>query len=70
MRKLLLLAFAFLLICPLLTAQQPLDNDAIIKLAKAAISDDLLITTINASPGHYDVSPNGLIALKAASLSD
>jgi hypothetical protein len=70
MRKLLLLAFAFLLICPLLPAQQALDNDSVIKLAKAGISDDLLITTINASPGHYDVSPNGLIALKAASLSD
>jgi hypothetical protein len=69
MRKL-LLAFVFLLISPTLPAQRTLDNDAVIKLSKAGISDDLLITTINASPGHYDVSPDGLIVLKAANLSD
>lgn len=70
MPRLLLLAFGLLFICPVLPAQQPLDNNAVIKLAQAGLSDDLLVTTINASPGHYDVSPNGLIALKAASLSD
>ena len=65
-----LLSFAFLLICPILPAQQTLDNAAVIKLAKAGLSDDLLVTTINASPGQFDTSPNGLIALKAAKLSD
>jgi hypothetical protein len=71
MRKLLLLlGFVFLLICPILSAQQTLDNDAVIKLAKAGLSDDLLITTINASPGHYDVSPDGQLALRKANLSD
>jgi hypothetical protein len=70
MRRLLLFAFVFLLISPILPAQQTLDNDAVIKLSRAGVSDDLLITSINASPGHYDVSPDGLIALKAAKLSD
>jgi hypothetical protein len=59
-----------LLFSPILPAQQTLDNDAVIKLARAGLSDDLLITTIKASPGYYDVSPNGLIALKTAKLSD
>jgi hypothetical protein len=67
MRKLLLL---FLLVCPILQAQQPLDNDAVIKLAKAGLSDDQIITTINGSPGNYDISTDGLIALKTAKVGD
>lgn len=64
--------FAFLLavICPLLLAQQAMNNDAVIKLVKAGLSDDLIVTTINASPGNYDTSANGLIALKSAGASD
>jgi hypothetical protein len=59
-----------LAISPLLFAQQALNNDAVIKLVKAGLSDDLIVTTINASPGTYDTSPDGLIALKAAGASD
>src|ERR1700683_2222921 len=69
MRKL-LLGLIFLFICPILPAQQTLDNDAVIKLAQAGLSDELLITTINASPGNYDISTDGLIALKAGKISD
>jgi hypothetical protein len=60
----------FLAICPLAIAQQALNNDAIIKLVKAGMSDDLIVTTINAQPGAYDVSPDGLIALKTGGASD
>ena len=69
MRKL-LFGFIFLFICPILPAQQTLYNDAVIKLAQAGLSDELLITTINASPGNYDISTDGLIALKAGKISD
>ncbi len=69
MRKI-LLSLVFLLFSSVLPAQQTLDNDAVIKLAKAGLSDDLIITTINASPGNYDISTDGLIALKAANVSD
>jgi hypothetical protein len=69
MRKI-LSGFVLLLIFPVLQAQQPLDNSAVIKLAKAGLSDDLIVTTINASPGNYDISADGLIALKAAKVSD
>jgi len=65
-----LLALAFLALCPFLVAQQSLNNDAIIKLAKAGLSDDLIVSTIGAQPGTYDTSPDGLIALKAAGVSD
>jgi hypothetical protein len=64
------IAVLLLVFCPPLVAQQALNNDAIIKLAKAGLSDDLIVTTINASPGSYDASANGLIALKKAKVSD
>ena len=54
---------------PLLLAQQALNNAAILKLVKAGLSDDLIVTTINAQPETYDTSPNTLIALKAAGIS-
>jgi hypothetical protein len=70
----LLAVFAF---CPLLLAQQAsgnakqgLNNDAVIKLINAGLSDDLIVSTINALPGAYDTSPDGLIALKTARASD
>jgi hypothetical protein len=65
-----ILALVFLAACPLLIAQQALNNDAIIKLVKAGLSDDLIVNTINAQPGTYDASTDGLIALKKAGASD
>lgn len=65
-----LLAVAFLALSALLAAQQALNNDSIIKMSKAGLSDELIITTINAQPGSYDTSTDGLIALKAAGVSD
>jgi hypothetical protein len=64
------LAVAFLAFCPLLVAQQSLNNESVIKLVKAGLSEDLIVSTINASPGVYDASANGLIALKGAGASD
>jgi hypothetical protein len=47
-----------------------LNNDAIIKLTKAGLSDDVIVATINASPGTYDISANALVELKTAGVSD
>jgi hypothetical protein len=41
-----------------------------VKLVKAGLSEDLIVTTINSSPGKYDTSANGLIALKKAGATD
>lgn len=60
----------FVLVLPFLTAQQTLNNDSIEKLVKAGLSDDLIVSTVNASPGTYDTSADGLIALKKAGASD
>lgn len=65
------LAVLFLAICPLLTAQQQaMNNTSVIKLVKAGLADDLIVSTINATPGAYDTSANGLIALKQAGATD
>jgi hypothetical protein len=63
-------AIAFLAISSVLIAQQAMNNDAVIKLAKAGLSDDLIVSTVTAQPGNYDTSTDGLIALKTAGVSD
>jgi hypothetical protein len=65
-----LLSIVILAACSILVAQQPLNNDGVIKLVKAGLSDDLIVNTINAQPSNFDVSPDGIIALKAAGASD
>jgi hypothetical protein len=65
-----LLALVFLAICASLQAQQTMDNDAVLKLVKAGLSDNLIIATINSQPGTYNTTADGLIALKSAGASD
>lgn len=65
-----ILTFLFLLLCPAFFAQESLNNDTVIKMIKAGLSEDLIVTTINSSPGEYDTSANALIALKKAGAAD
>jgi hypothetical protein len=51
-------------------AQSTLNNDAIIKMVKAGLSEDLVVTTIKAQPGKYSTTTDDLIALKKAGVSD
>jgi hypothetical protein len=69
MRKAFLLCI-LLFLCPILFAQEAMNNNAIIKLVKAGLSEDLIVTTINSSPGQYDTTANALIALKKAGAGD
>jgi hypothetical protein len=64
------MAVALLTFSPLLAAQQAMDDNSVIKLVKAGLSEDLVISTINVSPGMYDTSADSLIALKSAGASD
>jgi len=68
MRKSFLVAL-FLAVGSVLVAQD-MNNATVVKMVKAKLSDDVIVTTINASAGTYDTSPNGLIALKQAGASD
>ena len=47
-----------------------MDNDAVLRMHKAGLTDDLILQTIQAQPGRYDTTPDALIALKGAGLSD
>lgn len=69
MRKIVFVGLC-LLLAPVIFSQQILNNDGVIKLVKSGLSEDLILTTINASPGTYDTSANGLIALKSGGASD
>jgi len=46
------------------------DNATILRMAKAGLGDDVIVQTIRMQPGHYDTTPDDLIALKSAGLSD
>jgi hypothetical protein len=64
----LLVAFGF---APLAAhAQQTMDNDAVVKLVKSGLGEDLIVQTISASAGHYDISADAMIALKQAGVTD
>jgi hypothetical protein len=69
MRKITVL-FVFALFAPALVAQQSMNNDSVIKLCKAGLSDDLIVSTVKASPGNFDTSADGIIALKSGGASD
>ena len=64
------LALIFLAFSPLLVAQLAPRNEDIVKMVRAGLGEDLIITTINASPGYYDTSVAGLAALKTAGVTD
>lgn len=69
MRKTVLIVLS-LVICPLLVAQQTMNNDSVVKLVKAGLSDDLIVSTINATQGAYNISTDSLVALKTSGVSD
>jgi hypothetical protein len=64
-RNLILLSMS----CALL-AQEPMNNDGVIKLVKSGMTEDLIINVIQQQPGMYSMSANDLVALKEASVSE
>jgi hypothetical protein len=63
-------ALTFLAFSPLLAAQLSLRNADVISMVKAGLNEDLIITTVNAAPGYYDTSVDGLANLKRAGVTD
>jgi hypothetical protein len=50
--------------------QDALTNEAVLKMLKAGLSEDIVVSTVNASPGKYSTAPDDLIALKVAGVPD
>lgn len=53
-----------------LIAQEPLTNEAILKMVKAGLSDDVIVSMVRTQPARYGLAPDQLIALKSAGVSD
>ena len=65
--------FKYILLCCLtcvLLAQEPLNNEGIIKLVKSGMTEDLIINVIQQQPGSYSFGANDLVVLKEASVSE
>ncbi len=56
---------------PLTATRGPsMDNQSVVKMAKAGLGDDLIVETINTQPGHYTTDSDSLVLLKGAGVSD
>lgn len=51
-------------------AQTTLNNDAVMKMVKGGLSDDVVIGMVKSQPAKYATTPDDLIALKGAGVSD
>ncbi|MHB8539973.1 MAG: hypothetical protein ACYDCD_03395 [Candidatus Acidiferrales bacterium] len=57
---------------PLVSAQQvqkPLTNDGVVRMVRAGLAESVVVEAIQSSPGKYDISPDGLIALQKAGVT-
>jgi hypothetical protein len=49
---------------------QPLTNESILKLVKAGLGEDTVISMVNTQPGKYSLGVDDIIALKTAGVSE
>jgi hypothetical protein len=61
---------AVALFAALCGAQSSLTNDAVIKMVKAGLGEDIIVSTIKTQPAQFATSADDLIALKKAGVSD
>jgi len=59
-----------LMLCLAVLAQEALTNDSIVKMVKAGLGDEIIVSTIQSQPGNYNVTPDALVALKGNGVSD
>src|SRR5436190_1271713 len=50
--------------------QTALTNDAIVKMVKAGLAEDVIVNMINSQPAQFSVTPDAMIALKKDGVSD
>jgi len=61
---------AAMLLGSMMLAQEALNNDSVVKMTKAGLGEDVIVSMIQNQPGHYDVKPDTLVTLKAAGVSE
>jgi hypothetical protein len=67
---LLLVLFATAAVSAQNQTRQTLTNDDIIKMVQAQLSTSIILATMDSANVNFDLSPNGLIALKQAGVDD
>jgi hypothetical protein len=50
--------------------QEPLNNDSILKMVRAGLGENLIVTAVRTQPGKYSLSADELIRLKEAGVSE
>ncbi len=65
-----ILRFAAILLAVCVLAQEPMNNEGVIKLVKSGMSEELIVQVIRQQPGAYAIGANELIALKDAGVSE
>ncbi len=67
--------FPVLLACALLIlgasfAQESLDNDSVMKLVRAGLSEDAVVRIVETQPGNYSTGPDDLVSMRKAGVTD
>jgi len=63
-------ALCVLTLGALLIAQTALDNAAVVKMTKAGLGEDVIVSMVQNQPGHYDLTPDTLVSLKSDGVSE
>jgi hypothetical protein len=61
----LLIALAFVV-----TAQETLSNDSIVRMVKAELGEGLIVSMVQNQPGKYSLTPEDLVKLKQEGVSE
>jgi hypothetical protein len=64
------LALALVFLVGMALAQAALDNDSVVKMSKAGLGEDVIVSMVNGQPGHYNTTPDAIIQLKQAGVSN
>jgi hypothetical protein len=63
-------AAALILFAGTALAQSELNNDSIVKMVKAGLGEDVIVSMIKTQPGKYALDPDTVIQLKQGGLSE
>ncbi len=55
---------------PLAKAQEALTNESVVKMVKAGLAEEVVVTMVRSQPAKYVLTPDQLIALKSAGVPD
>jgi hypothetical protein len=70
MRKFSLVALVLFSLSLVAFGQEALTNESIVKMTKAGLGEDLIVSMVQNQPGHYDLTPDSLVSMKSDGVSE